>query len=113
MRLAEMDAAPFAKNPTLLSSDEVGKLCHELPAWRVVDGKVIERTYELLDFKSALAFVNRVGELAERANHHPNIDFTWGKATLRLSTHDVGGLTKADFIVAAQIEAMAPPPPAR
>jgi 4a-hydroxytetrahydrobiopterin dehydratase len=56
------------------------------------------------DFARALAFVNAVGELAEAADHHPDIDIRWDTVTLRLSTHSAGGLTRRDFDLAAEID---------
>jgi 4a-hydroxytetrahydrobiopterin dehydratase len=58
------------------------------------------------DFAGALAFVNRVGALAEAADHHPDIDIRWNKVTLRLSTHSAGGLTELDLALAAQIDGL-------
>lgn len=65
------------------------------------------RDYELADFAAALAFVNAVGELAERANHHPDILIHgWNKVRLTLSTHSAGGLTEADRALARQIDGL-------
>jgi 4a-hydroxytetrahydrobiopterin dehydratase len=58
------------------------------------------------NFADALAYVNRVGQLAEEANHHPDIDIRWNTVTLRLSTHDAGGLTDKDLALAARIDAI-------
>jgi 4a-hydroxytetrahydrobiopterin dehydratase len=89
---------------TLLSSEEVRERVREVPGWEV-SGEAITRTYELDDFEAALGFVNRVGELAEAANHHPDIDIRYNKVTLTLSTHSEGGLTAKDFDLARQIDA--------
>jgi 4a-hydroxytetrahydrobiopterin dehydratase len=64
----------------------------------------ITRTYRFRDFREALAFVNRVGELAERAGHHPDIDIRYNAVSLTLSTHDAGGLTAKDFALARAID---------
>ncbi|MGH9029322.1 MAG: 4a-hydroxytetrahydrobiopterin dehydratase [Acidimicrobiales bacterium] len=61
------------------------------------------------DFAAALAYVNAVGELAEEAGHHPDIDIRWNKVTLRLSTHSAGGITQADLDLAEKIDALAAP----
>ena len=58
------------------------------------------------NFADALAYVNRVGQLAEEANHHPDIDIRWNKVTLTLATHSAGGLTAADFELARRISAL-------
>lgn len=75
-----------------------------VPGWARA-GRAITRTYRFEDFRGALAFVNRVGELAERQNHHPDIDIRYNTVTLNLSTHDTGGLSERDFRLAAAIDA--------
>ncbi|HEX3910730.1 MAG TPA: 4a-hydroxytetrahydrobiopterin dehydratase [Solirubrobacteraceae bacterium] len=75
--------------------------------WRR-DGDAIVRELKLADFAEAIAFVNRVAEPAEAANHHPDIlVHGWNKVRLTLATHSEGGLTEADFALAAQIDALA------
>jgi 4a-hydroxytetrahydrobiopterin dehydratase len=73
--------------------------------WRR-DGDAIVRDYELADFVAAIELVDRVAELAEAANHHPDIDIRWDTVTLRLSTHSAGGLTENDLALAGQIDAL-------
>jgi 4a-hydroxytetrahydrobiopterin dehydratase len=71
-------------------------------------GQAIVREWKLADFAAAIGFVNRVAELAEDANHHPDILLHgWNKVRLELSTHSAGGLTDADFALAARIDALA------
>jgi 4a-hydroxytetrahydrobiopterin dehydratase len=73
----------------------------------VRDGDAIVREHKLTDFAAAIAFVNRVAELAEAANHHPDIlVHGWNKVRLQLSTHSEGGLTDADFALATQIDGL-------
>jgi len=72
--------------------------------WKIIDEHHIVRSYKFPDFKSALAFVNRVGELAEQQGHHPDILLRWGKVEITLWTHAVDGLTESDFILAAKID---------
>ena len=76
-----------------------------LPQWQR-SGQVIARTYEFPDFTAAMKFVNQVADLAEQAQHHPDIDVRWNKVTLALTTHDVGGLTRKDFALARQCDAL-------
>ena len=76
------------------------------PEWRVVDGHHLEREYTFPDFASALAFTNRVGALAEAANHHPDVYLAWGKVGLTLWTHTANGLTERDYALAGRIEAL-------
>lgn len=72
--------------------------------WKVVDEHHIVRSFKFPDFKSALAFVNSVGEVAEQQGHHPDILLGWGKAEITTWTHAVDGLTESDFILAAKID---------
>ena len=67
------------------------------------EGETITRTFEHKDFNEALAFVNRVGELAEDANHHPDIDIRWNKVTLALTTHSANALTDKDVDLASKV----------
>jgi 4a-hydroxytetrahydrobiopterin dehydratase len=73
------------------------------PAWDR-SGSEIRRTYRFGDFREALAFVNRVGGLAEAAGHHPDIDIRYNTVTLALTTHDAGGLSAKDFDLARAID---------
>lgn len=73
--------------------------------WEVIGGKQIKHTFALNNFTEALAFVNKVGEIAEDDGHHPDIELhDYKKVTIRLMTHAIGGLSENDFIVAAKIE---------
>jgi 4a-hydroxytetrahydrobiopterin dehydratase len=72
------------------------------PGWVIEDGQ-LSRTVTRADFRDALLFVNAVGFLAERMNHHPDILISWNKVTLTLVTHSAGGLTGADFTLARQV----------
>lgn len=73
--------------------------------WQFAEDK-IRREWKFPDFASALRFVNRVGELAEAADHHPDISFGWGYARIELTTHDRGGVTARDLSLAAEINAI-------
>jgi 4a-hydroxytetrahydrobiopterin dehydratase len=75
----------------------------DLPDGWTRDGEVITKTVERPDFRAALALVNAVGDTAEAANHHPDIDIRYSKVTFRLTTHDAGGLTDKDLALAAEI----------
>jgi 4a-hydroxytetrahydrobiopterin dehydratase len=89
-----------------LMPDEYGAfLRHELKAWDVDQEKVLEKEYKFKDFKAALAFVNKVGALAEQEAHHPDILLhRWNRVDLRLTTHAIGGLSENDFILASKID---------
>jgi 4a-hydroxytetrahydrobiopterin dehydratase len=87
-----------------ISESAVAGKMAELPDWQRRD-QVISRTFKFKDFTEAMRFVNRIAELAEKANHHPDIDIRWNKVTLALTTHDAGGLTENDFALARQSNA--------
>jgi len=78
-------------------------------AWERQDDELV-KVHKERDFAGALDFVNRVGAIAERANHHPDFEIRWNTVTLRLSTHSAGGITNADLEMAKQIDALAAPP---
>ena len=71
--------------------------------WKVVKAHHLEREYKFKDFREALNFTNRVGKLAERVQHHPDIYLAWGQVKLTLWTHKVDGLTESDFVFAAKV----------
>lgn len=81
----------------------VAQALPQTPGWERA-GSEIRRTYRFKDFREALAFVNRVGDLAERAGHHPDIDIRYNAVTLALTTHDAGGLSAKDFELAHAID---------
>ena len=89
----------------LLSEKEIRARLGDVPRWRR-KGRRIARTWTFEDFPQALAFINRVGQVAEEANHHPDIENSWATVTLSLMTHDVGGLTDRDFDLARAIDGL-------
>ena len=107
--LADKTCAPCRGGVPPLKGQELSQLHHQLPEfahWDVVNEHHLARAYKFPDFKSALAFVNRVGELAEQQGHHPDILLKWGKVEITIWTHAVDGLTESDFILAAKIDAL-------
>ena len=82
----------------LLDEGEIGERLQSVPEWQRGEGSSIERERTFADFAAAIDFVNGVAEVAEAANHHPDILLHgWNKVRLTLSTHSQGGLTEADF----------------
>jgi len=90
---------------TLLPEEEIRKRLAEVRGWSR-DGNAITRTWKFKDFPEALAFINRVGELAESMDHHPDIHNSWATVRLSLTTHDRGGLTNLDFDLAKKIDGL-------
>jgi 4a-hydroxytetrahydrobiopterin dehydratase len=72
--------------------------------WKVVDEHHLEKSYAFDDFRQALDFTNRVGEIAEAEGHHPDVHLGWGRVTLTIWTHKIDGLTESDFILAAKAD---------
>jgi 4a-hydroxytetrahydrobiopterin dehydratase len=102
--LALKECVPCKGGVPPLKGKELAKLAEELgPAWRVVDEHHLEREFKFENFRQALTFTNKVGELAERQNHHPDIYLAWGKVKLTLWTHKIDGLTESDFVFAAKV----------
>ncbi|MEX1139866.1 MAG: 4a-hydroxytetrahydrobiopterin dehydratase [Bacteroidota bacterium] len=87
----------------VLSKGDIQAKLKKLKGWSL-EGDQIRKTIEAKDFVRAMGFVNSVALLAERQNHHPDIDIRWNKVTLVLSTHSAGGLTEDDFTLAARID---------
>jgi 4a-hydroxytetrahydrobiopterin dehydratase len=87
-----------------LGDDEARERMRAVPGWELHGGE-IRRQYGFADFKAAIVFVNRVAELAEAMNHHPDILINYSRVTLVLTSHDSGGLTERDFRLAAKIDA--------
>jgi len=109
MGLDEMRCEPCRGGVPTLTDKEIDQFSHQLPSWSVVekDGiKRLERHYEFKDFAEALAFTNKVGQLAEEEGHHPDILTEWGKVTVSWWTHKIGGLHKNDFIMAAKTDSL-------
>ena len=86
-----------------LIPDEIERNLSDLTGWQT-ETDVLKKRFEFENFAEALRFVNRVGEIAERHDHHPDIYFGWGYAEINLTTHDRGGITDFDFAVAKEIE---------
>ena len=87
---------------TVLSPEQVAAELSTTPGWQLDDGR-LTRTVTRKDFRDALLFVNAVGFLAERANHHPDVLISWNKVTLTLISHSAGGLTENDFALAREV----------
>jgi 4a-hydroxytetrahydrobiopterin dehydratase len=102
--LADKQCVPCKGGMPPLKGKELDALHKITPEWNVVNQHHLSRAFKFPDFRQALKFVNRVGELAEEQGHHPDILLAWGKAEITLWTHKVDGLTESDFIMAAKID---------
>ncbi|MCS7184633.1 MAG: 4a-hydroxytetrahydrobiopterin dehydratase [bacterium] len=88
-----------------LNDEKINELLSNLPNWSVTEYKgvkVLERDFKFKDFLTTLDFVNKIAKISEEMGHHPEITFTWGKASIRWWTHKIRGLHLNDFIMAAK-----------
>jgi 4a-hydroxytetrahydrobiopterin dehydratase len=104
MRLAD-EQCERANAVAPLVAEEARELARSVPLW-TLSRKWIKREFKFDDFRQAMAFVNRVADAAEKQVHHPDIFISYDRVLLTLSTHNVGGLSRNDFILAARIDAL-------
>ncbi len=104
MSLAEKHCVPCRGGVPALEGEALEAMKAQVPDWQVADGHHLTRSLTFPDFKSALAFVNRVGATAEEEGHHPDLFLAWGKVDIKIWTHKIDGLTDSDFILAAKID---------
>jgi 4a-hydroxytetrahydrobiopterin dehydratase len=104
MSLSDQHCIPCRGGVPPLKGEELEKMKSQVSGWQVVDGHHLIKGYAFPDFVTALAFVNRAGEIAEREGHHPDLYLAWGKVEVKIWTHKIDGLTGNDFILAAKID---------
>ncbi len=102
--LASKTCVPCRGGVAPLQGEELTNLQKQLSGWQVVEEHYLNKSFKFPDFRQALVFVNRVGELAEEQGHHPDIYLAWGKVDITIWTHKIDGLTESDFILAAKID---------
>ncbi|WP_043532411.1 4a-hydroxytetrahydrobiopterin dehydratase [Litchfieldella xinjiangensis] len=108
--LSSQSCEACSKNAPRATAAEIQTYMADLPEWQIVerDGIMqVERAFTFKDFKQALAFTNRVGDIAEAAGHHPALLTEWGKVTVTWWSHKLKGLHKNDFILAARTDEVA------
>lgn len=106
-KLTEKKCAPCEGGASKLTTEQVDNLMPQIPGWRA-EGDFLLRTFEFKDFKAAMAFLNQVADIAEAEGHHPDFRLHgWNKVDFEIQTHDVGGLSENDFILAAKIDEVA------
>jgi 4a-hydroxytetrahydrobiopterin dehydratase len=106
--LAERRCVPCRGGVPPLRGPALAELLAQLePGWAVVKDHHLEKEYRFQDFAAALAFVNRVGALAEEQQHHPDLVLTWGRVRVAIWTHKIDGLTESDFVFAAKTDRLA------
>ncbi len=105
--LAKKACVPCRGGVPPLTASQIKPLLAQVGGWEAVEDHHLRKTFKFPDFKQALDFVNRVGEIAEREGHHPDILLAWGKVEVSTWTHKIDGLTESDFILAAKINQVA------
>ena len=104
MGLSKKQCTPCRKGTQRLEGKVLKEYCSLLSGWNSVEGQYLVKTYPFQDFNSELAFVNKIGEIAEREDHHPDIYLACGKVEVKIYTHIIKGLSENDFILAAKID---------
>jgi 4a-hydroxytetrahydrobiopterin dehydratase len=102
--LAHKRCVPCRGGTPPLSGEGIKQLQPQVPAWEVVDEHHLRRRFDFPDFATALAFVDRIGEIAEQEGHHPDVQLSYGRVVVEIWTHKIDGLTESDFILAAKID---------
>ncbi len=92
--------------PSTLTNEELAAALQVLPGWSGTSSEGISRTFTFPDFRDAFGFATRVGMLAERRFHHPDLEISWGSCTVRLVTHSASAVTDADAVMAAEVDAL-------
>jgi 4a-hydroxytetrahydrobiopterin dehydratase len=111
--LTQKHCVPCRGSTPPLTRAAITPLHAQVPKWEVVDDRRLLRALAFRDFKTALAFVDRVGALAEEEGHHPDLHLSYGEVRVELWTHAIGGLSESDFILAAKIDLLADAAPGR
>jgi 4a-hydroxytetrahydrobiopterin dehydratase len=104
--LADKQCVPCRGGVPPMKPDEIRPMLARLDGWTAENDHHLVRSFPFPNFVAALAFVNRVGELAEQQGHHPDIYLAWGMVKITIWTHKIDGLTESDFILAAKIDKM-------
>ena len=102
--LASRSCQPCEAGTPALKGDELRRLYGQLDGWTVVSEHHLEKEYRFKDFAEALAFVNRLGAVAEQEGHHPDIFLSWGKVKVTTWSHDANAITARDLKLAAKID---------
>ena len=103
--LAEKKCVACEGGTAPLNKEEADVLLKQLNGWTLSgDARWISKDFKFSDFAAALAFVNKVGALAEQEGHHPDVQLSWGRVAIELTTHAIDGLSENDFILAAKID---------
>jgi 4a-hydroxytetrahydrobiopterin dehydratase len=109
MGLADKECVACRGGVPPLGPEAVADLQQQVEGWEVVANHHLSKSYKLANFREALAFVDRIGAMAEAQNHHPEIHLAWGKVRVEIWTHKIDGLTESDFVFAAKCDVLRAP----
>jgi 4a-hydroxytetrahydrobiopterin dehydratase len=110
MELHERNCVPCKGGVPPLGHDEVSRMLALVDGWEAPRDHHLTKTFRFSDFKAALAYVDRVGAMAEQQGHHPDLHLAWGKVTVEIWTHKINGLTESDFVFASKCDRLAQSP---
>lgn len=105
--LVNKSSRPIKPGTPPLAANEISEMIGALPGWVNDAGQSIHKEYKFKDFHETMAFVNKIADIANKEDHHPDMEVGYNRCLVRFSTHSVGGLSENDFICAAKVEAMA------
>ncbi len=109
MSLSKKTCIACTKGMPTLTVDECREFLKQINGWTLEGGKKILKSYKFKDFMSAMNLANKIADVAEHENHHPDLLVRWGELKIEIWTHKVDGLTESDFILAAKIDELSPP----
>jgi 4a-hydroxytetrahydrobiopterin dehydratase len=102
--LADKTCVPCQGDAQPLGGEDLEELLGQIPGWTAIEEHHLHKEFSFKNFREALDFVNRVGEIAEEQGHHPDIRFGWGRVEIDIFTHKIDGLTESDFVFAAKVD---------
>jgi 4a-hydroxytetrahydrobiopterin dehydratase len=106
-KLVERTSKPLPPGSPALARDQIEQNLREVPDWKIED-KTLVRRFKFENYYETMSFVVAVAMLAQREDHHPDLEVSYNKLAIKYSTHSVGGLSENDFICAAKIDALMP-----
>jgi len=106
MSLSQETCIPCRGGGSTLTAADVASLLRELPHWQVVEHHHLQRRWSFADFQAALHWINEAGAICEQQGHHADFQLGWGYSEAVIYTHEVKGLTRADFVLAARLDAI-------
>jgi 4a-hydroxytetrahydrobiopterin dehydratase len=120
LALGQRECVPCRGGVPPLTDEQINPLLMQLgPGWHVIERdnakhgivKILTCTYRFENFAKAMAAAQRIGEMAEKQQHHPDLHISWGRLVVEIWTHKIGGLTESDFVFAAKCDALVPRAP--